>query len=88
MSLSINTVVIAALALIVLVVLAIIMGKNFSDFNEGTGSCVARGGEANAYDGCVDKGNCQLPDIRVTGTECDKKIGDMVCCVRFNTDEN
>jgi hypothetical protein len=45
--LSMNTIIIAALVLLVLVVLAIIFGTRSRAFNQGQSSCISKGGYCN-----------------------------------------
>ncbi|MEK6916533.1 MAG: hypothetical protein AABW92_02210 [Nanoarchaeota archaeon] len=51
-SISINTIVVAAIALIVLVVIIVIFGAKIRDFGRGTKSCQGQGG-VGCYEGCV-----------------------------------
>ena len=77
-SLSINTIIIAVLALAALVLLIIIFTKGVGKTSENLGSCITKGGQcANEKGECIDK-NYQIPII-VSG-DCEKKKN--VCCIK------
>ena len=82
-SLSINTIVIAAIALIVLVVIIAIFGGRIRMFLTGATACSTQGGE------CKERIDC-TPGFytQVTGTDCENRNFDgmdsqdeYVCCV-------
>ena len=78
--LSINTVVIAAIALVVLVVLIAIFGGRMRDFLSGARNCGTLNGE------CVEREECfVLENTQHGGTNCDDMNKDTdfdyVCCV-------
>jgi len=77
--LSISTIVIAALALTVLIVLMIIFTKNISTTNENLGGCTAKGGQcAKSFkDGCSEP--YPIPLI-ISGSEC--KSANNLCCLK------
>ncbi|MFH2019898.1 MAG: hypothetical protein ABIJ34_00640 [archaeon] len=82
-SISINTIVVAAIALIVMVLIMMIFTGNMSRFKRNTDSCENNGGTCIA-DNTVEE-NCAAPYGRVRGdyscykgTEVDKT---KVCCV-------
>jgi hypothetical protein len=77
--LSLNTIIIAALVLLVLVVLAIIFGTRAKFFTGQTNNCQAKGGEClETGDSCVSVG---LPQIFGEGEadDCEKTNG--YCCM-------
>lgn len=89
-SISINTIVIAAIALIVLVVIIAIFGGQIRKFLTGASACSTQGGE------CLERIDCTLGlNTQVTGTDCDNKNSDgtdlqyeYVCCIPlFNKPE-
>jgi hypothetical protein len=51
-SISINTIIVAAIALIVLIVIILIFTGNLRGFRENTDSCIKNGGE------CIPEGTC------------------------------
>lgn len=83
-SLSLNTIIIAALALIVLVVLVFIFSGKIKVFGEGTENCVNLGGECSSegYTAeCIKLGSCNCPEgkIFIKSTNCEK-TGSNICC--------
>ena len=74
---SINVIIVAALALIVLIVLAVIFTGRLKIFSEGLQSCASKQGD------CKTKAECQQSNGAViTQTECDNKTPPEVCCVQ------
>ncbi|MBU1974823.1 MAG: hypothetical protein KKG59_00290 [Nanoarchaeota archaeon] len=72
---SINVIIIAAIALLVLVILAVLVLKGGTNVNEETNSCIAKGGK------CTD-GWCENDGDQIFGaTGCDDS---MVCCKLFS----
>ena len=79
-SISINTIVIAAIALIVLVVIIAIFGGRIRDFLAGTRSCISAGGEC--FEGtCAEYGTSVGGGIYTSfpGTNCDDSA--QKCCI-------
>ena len=82
-SISINTIVIAAIALIVLVVIIAIFGGQIRKFLTGASACSTQGGE------CKERMDCMIGlNTQVTDTDCDNKNTDgmdpqyeYVCCI-------
>lgn len=91
-SISINTIVVAAIALLVLVVMIAIFGGRIRIFGQEARSCINQGGVEGCYTSCTDDGIKNEPNyvegniyISLPGTDCgDEKIGNtdkgMVCC--------
>jgi hypothetical protein len=85
-SMSMNTVIIAALALIVLIVLIVIFSGKMNIFGKGTSSCTSQGGTCTSQGvtyakECLEKGTCQCNgenEAFVRGTDCEKTSG--ICC--------
>ncbi len=73
-SLSINTIIVAALALIVLVILASIFTGRIRIFSEGLQSCTAKQGK------CYSN-NCPSNTALVENTDCENKKPKQICCV-------
>ena len=81
-SISINTIVVAAIALIVLVVIIAIFGGQIRDFLAGTQSCASRGGKC--YDGsCGEYANSVGGGVytNLPGTNCEDIGGSYSCCI-------
>ena len=79
-SLSINTIIIAALALVAFVVLIIIFTKGVGKTSENLGSCITKDGQcANEKGQCIDK-NYPIPII-VSG-DCMKTTPKNICCIK------
>ena len=74
----INVIIIAALALIVLVVLATLLGGRLKIFSESLQSCAAKQGD------CIAGDKCPTSKALVTNTDCKK--GE-VCCVQVFSSE-
>ena len=70
---SINVIIIAAIALLVLVILAVLVLRGGSKLNDGTESCMANYGGT-----CKDPYDCEVGSEVGEETECDAK-GE-VCC--------
>ena len=78
--LSINTIIIAAIALATLVIMMFIFIKGTGKTSENLGSCIAKGGKcANDKGECVDK---QYPIPIIVSGECDKTIPKNLCCIK------
>lgn len=73
--LPLNTIIIAAIALVVLVVILLIFSDNIRDFSKNMKSCTAKGGE------CIDKGLC-IGDKADLGQK-DCKEG-KTCCMEIS----
>ena len=82
--LSITTIVVAALALIVLVVVAFIFSSRIGRVGEGLESCSNQGGKCiGGYTtGCISTGACECPDpdreVIIRGTDCE--ANSQFCC--------
>ena len=86
-SISINTIVIALIALLVLVLVIAILTGNIRIFTGGTNSCASRGGS------CEAPSDCKLPRyVQIQGTNCEDmpqvddgsgNLVDQVCCVEI-----
>jgi hypothetical protein len=80
---SMNVIIIAALALIVMVVLVMILFSKTRSFGAGVESCTDKGGECvSGFGACLSKGGATI-----SGTECSKKEPAEVCCVVFKEGE-
>ena len=85
-SISINTIVVAAIALIVLVVLIAIFGGKLKDFGQGTRSCQSQGGLSQCYDSCSEDKISGDPDYKpgiytnIPGTDCQDNDVNNKCC--------
>ena len=75
-SLSINTIIVAALALVVLVVLIMVFTGKIRIFSSTLESCAAKQGE------CLSKTECTGNKVQIPNTECDKTAG-KICCVQI-----
>ena len=84
--LSVNTIIIAAIALIVLVVLIAVFTGRFGIFSKSLGSCETNGGQ------CLPE--CKLPNVEMTQYDCPSgfsqsgesmviSAGKTVCCVKL-----
>jgi len=71
---SINTIIIAAIALIVLVVLVMVFTGNIGKWVGGVDSCINKGGECKAS--CVTE-----TEQEITGTDCSKETTNNKCCI-------
>ena len=76
-SISINTIVIAAIALIVLVVMIAIFGGRIKIFSGGAQKCETQGGTCE--DSCLGLGEEGSFYTNVPGTDCDAK--EQKCCI-------
>jgi hypothetical protein len=74
--LSINTIVVASIALLVLVVLSVILIQKMGWFNDNTTSCTAQGGV------CVEA--CEEGYSQNAALSCGKQTG-LTCCMRMGT---
>jgi hypothetical protein len=85
-SLSLNTIIIAALALIVLVVMIFIFSGKIKIFGQGTESCANQGGQCTSVvytQGCIEAGTCKCPDtitnaVVIRSQDCEKQA--RICC--------
>jgi hypothetical protein len=73
-SISINTIIIAALALIVLIILIAIMGRNFVVFTNTTSDCRSLGGNCDH----TEKECTSLGNVINHGVKCG---GNKICCI-------
>ncbi|AJF61599.1 TPA: hypothetical protein HA239_04090 [Candidatus Woesearchaeota archaeon] len=84
-SISINTIVVAAIALIVLVVLIAIFGGRIRNFGEDSRSCQSQGGvgcfESCDSDTLVAAGNQPGIYTNLPGTDCEDQGENDKCCV-------
>ena len=72
---SMNVIIIAAIALLVLVILAVLLLQKGGDLSEST-SCEGLGGE------CLPAENCNLPSIPKPDAGCVKRMGEgYKCCI-------
>jgi len=78
-SISINTIIIAALALVVLIVLIAIFTGRVRIFSENLQSCTAKQGKCEPYSGELAKCPSSSQAL-ITNTDCDKK--NQICCVK------
>ena len=76
-SMSINTVIVAAIALIVLVVVIAIFGSRTRIFAGNVRDCTTQGQNAHC------DSECETFEISVPGTDCDDLEDDMKCCVEL-----
>ncbi len=75
-SISINTIIVAALALIVLIVLVFIFSNKSRDFVETGNNCVALGGE------CSDDDKCDDGWVKHVSARCDEER-EKACCIQI-----
>ncbi len=76
--LSLNVIIIAAIALIVLIVLVFILTGRMQIFGKGLNDCESKGGECDSRTNCKAlKGNVEIP-----GTECGDVDSTRVCCLK------
>ncbi len=83
---TLNVIIIAAIALIVLVVMLFIFSGKIKAFGQGTDSCTAKGGSCTAEGysaSCIKAGSCACPSsmqntIYLQGTDCEKTA--TICC--------
>ena len=84
--LTLNIIIIAAIALIVLVVMLFIFSGKIKLFGQGTESCASKGGACSPTGftaECIKSGSCVCPDVPenqvyIQGTECEKLS--RICC--------
>ena len=74
-SLSINTIIVAALALVVLVILILVFTGKIKDFSSTLESCAAKQGD------CLSKTACTGTKVKIPNTECEKTSGN-ICCIQ------
>ncbi len=80
--LSVNVIIIAAIALLVLVVLSVIYIGRMGDWGTKAGDCLNKGGKCvtlTATDACKDKNEGDYP-TKFTGWECTDKA--QTCCIK------
>lgn len=89
-SISINTIIVAAIALVVLIVLIVIFSQKSSQFYGSTESCEAVSGSCGDDSHTADKKSCKLPDwIKHPYAKCTEKISVggkdeyVPCCIRI-----
>jgi hypothetical protein len=79
--LSMNVIIIAAIALLVLVILSVLVLQKFGKLNEGTG-CEGLGGS------CMISTSCNLADGMITSPTDDCKNTGEVCCYKLSNSQN
>ncbi len=85
---TLNVIIVAAIALIVLIVLIFIFSGKIKLFGQGTESCTNQGGQCTspnvAYTvGCIEAGSCKCPDtiqnaVMIRSQDCEKQA--RICC--------
>ena len=89
-SLSLRTVIVAALGLIVLIVLIFIFTNKSTGFLQGTKDCASKKGECFGS-GDLENGKCPGEYIAIPDSDCPERTGDdeAKCCVKLiGTSEN
>lgn len=87
--LSINLIIVAIIALLVLVVSIFIFSGKMKVFGTASDSCASKGGKCTSFvntvydSNCIKAGTCSCPDtmenaIFIQGTECEKS--NQICC--------
>lgn len=82
-SISINTIVAAAIALVVMILIVMIFTNSFAGFNRSANACQSNGGN------CVESDECVSDDIKIRQVRTDlicygfdgERAKDEVCCV-------
>ena len=77
---SLNVIVVAAIALLVLVILSVIFVGRIGTFGEKAADCEQKGGKCIA--GVVCRGDAGEKWIKFTDGKCDQSDGAYVCCIR------